>query len=458
MFLRGRRTLPRQLSLINLECSVNINKTPDARDELPIRVNQIAATNSRDYVPAAEALRMLEIRHQTLYAYVSRGWIRSTRQPGRNDRLYLREDIERMRTRARARSGHGAVAASAMNWGEPIIPTSITEIKQDGPWYRGRPAVQLARSSASFEAVAELLWSGLWHEEPLRWSVAPLPADVRALAGSITRLRSNDQLLEIFALFILKLGVSRGSIADRVRSGRTLDAAREIIQALTGCFGYISARARFVVLRNGQSVVEGLLRSLALADTGENREALQAMLILFADHELSPGAFAARVAASAGATVHSCVASAICTSSGVHIGRLYDRVEEFLAGAPTKAALLRRARECQERGTAVPGFGHPLYPRGDPRALFLLELAQRRARQTKRMESVFGFVNDAQTKLGLFPRHELAAVTLAIAMGMPARSAGALFTLSRTAGWVAHVQEQRLSGTLLRPRARFVAP
>ncbi len=414
------------------------------------------AVNMRDYVPAREALRILQIRQQTLYAYVSRGWIRSVRRPGRKDRLYLREDIEKVKARAEARAGHGAVAASAMNWGEPIIPTSITEITPQGPRYRGHLAIQLARSGASFESVAELLWSGLWQEEPVRWAVTPLPADVRKLAGSMPRLESNDQLLEILALMTLKLGVSRGGIAERVRGGKTLDAARQILQVLTGSFGYISPAGRFVGMRDGQSVVEGLLRSLAISDTSENREALQAMLILFADHELSPGAFVARVTASAGATLHSCIASAICTTSGVQIGRLYDRVEEFFRGAPAKAVLIERARQFQERGRAVPGFGHPLYPRGDPRGLFLLELAQQRARQSRRLEAIYGFVDEAQAKLGLAPRHELAAVSLAIAMDMPRHSAGALFTLARTAGWVAHVQEQRLSGALLRPRAKFV--
>ncbi|RZJ10182.1 MAG: citrate synthase, partial [Haliea sp.] len=71
------------------------------------------------------------MRPQTLYAYVSRGWIRSVAQPGQKDKLYSRDDVDRVSKRSAARSGHGAVAASAMNWGEPILPTSITEITPD---------------------------------------------------------------------------------------------------------------------------------------------------------------------------------------------------------------------------------------------------------------------------------------------------------------------------------------
>lgn len=413
-----------------------------------------APSQHGDFLSAQEAIRLLEVRPQTLYAYVSRGWIRKLRQEGRKDRLYLREDVERVRARSRARSGHGAVAASAMHWGEPIIPTAITQITPEGPRYRGRLAVQLARDGTSFEAVAELLWSGFLYDDLLRWPVIALPADVRRLIQST--LRSNDQLFEILAFVTLKLGISRGGIAERVRSGRPVDAARQIIQVLVGCFAYLSRQHRFLPMRNGQSIVEGLLRSLDVAVTAENREAMEAMLVLFADHELSPGAFAARVAASSGATLHSCIACAICTSSGVQVGRIYGRVQEFLAGAPSKAVLLRRAQEFQERGSAVPGFVHPVYPKGDPRGLFLLDLAKRRSRQSRRLEAIYGFVDDAREKLGIYPRHEIAAVALAIAMGIPAHSAAAVFMLARTAGWVAHVMEQRLSQGLLRPRAKFV--
>lgn len=110
---------------------------------------------SRDYASAAEAMKILNVRAQTLYAYVSRGWIRSISQKGLKEKLYLREDVARVEMRSLARSGHGAVAASAMNWGEPIFPTSITEITPEGPHYRGWLAADLVRSSSSFEAVGK---------------------------------------------------------------------------------------------------------------------------------------------------------------------------------------------------------------------------------------------------------------------------------------------------------------
>jgi citrate synthase len=411
---------------------------------------------SKDYLSAHDAVRLLDVRMQTLYAYVSRGWVRSITQPGRKDRLYARADIEKMKARSLARSGHGAVAASAMHWGEPIIPTSITQITPEGPLYRGQLATQLARSGIPFEEVAELLWNGELGAPGLRWPRYVQTERLRRFAASIAAPASNDQLMELFALFTMQLGLSRGNAAGQPGSGDTPAAARELIQTMAGCFGYGSQRRAFYQLRKGQSIVEGLLGALEIADSAENQAALNAALVVLSDHELSPSAFAARIAASSGATLHSCLAAAACTNSGVQIGRLYSQVEQCLARADTRGALFRRASELQARSLAVPGFGHPLYPQGDPRARLLLDLIQRRDGRSKRVDAIEGFIADVQERLGLYPRQELALVLLGIAMGLPKNTSGALFTLARTAGWVAHVREQRLAGTFLRPRAKFV--
>ncbi len=418
-------------------------------------VAPVESPPTKNYASAPEAMAMLGIRQQTLYAYVSRGWIRSMRQPGRRDRLYLRDDLEKMSARSLARSGHGAVAASAMNWGEPIVPTTITEITPEGPRYRGKLSCDLVRQGASFEAVAELLWTGMWHENGV-WPIVKSNHDLRRLTKSLPSLRDSDQLLEVFALVTLHLGVGRGTIADRIRSGHTLDAARQIIQTLVGCCGLSTPGERYVPMLDGQTISQGLLRALAVAPTDENRRTIEAILIMIADHELSPGAFTARVAASSGSTLHSCIASALCASSGMEVGRLYNRVGELLESARTRPALVARALEFHARGAAVPGFVHPLYPHGDPRAKLLLEIARQRTVGARQMAPVFGFLQEMEERFSLHPRHELAVALLVRAMGLSRYAAGALFVLARTAGWVAHVQEQRITGSLLRPRAKYV--
>mgnify|MGYP002478942468 CR=1 FL=1 len=86
------------------------------------------------------------IKRQTLYAYVSRGLLESTPKGGpTREHLYRREDIERLKARHAARSGHGAVAASALRWGEPVLESAITKVSDGELHYRGQSATELAR-------------------------------------------------------------------------------------------------------------------------------------------------------------------------------------------------------------------------------------------------------------------------------------------------------------------------
>jgi citrate synthase len=105
---------------------------------------------SRDYVDAKQATLWLGIRLATLYAYVSRGLIRSVSIAGQRQRLYLREDLERLRTRAQAHASHSAIAASALNLGQPIIPTQITEITSEGPQLPWQARLRLGQARSQF--------------------------------------------------------------------------------------------------------------------------------------------------------------------------------------------------------------------------------------------------------------------------------------------------------------------
>src|SRR5215469_816635 len=110
-------------------------------------------------VGAREAARILGVKVATLYSYASRRWVRSFPSGLHREKRYSRDDLERLRHRADARLGHEAVAAGALRWGEPVLSSALTEIRPDGPLYRGHPMLELART-ARFEAVAELLWTG----------------------------------------------------------------------------------------------------------------------------------------------------------------------------------------------------------------------------------------------------------------------------------------------------------
>ncbi len=408
----------------------------------------------KDYVSAVEATEMLGVKMQTLYAYVSRGMIRSFPGKGSRTRVYAREDVERIHLRTKAQSSLEAVAASAMNLGHPIVPTSITEITSQGPNYRGYPAVELAQNGATFEQVAELLWTGLWHDTDMVWSAPPITSRDRALLRSIPAEDARHQLIEILSLVTLQLAIGRGSLKDRLRSGRPLDAARGVIHGLIGCFGFLGANGRYEEDKGGGSVAHRLLMAMGRPVNEKDCRLLDAILVLLADHELSPGTFAARIAASAGTPIHSCIAAAIAASSGTEVARRYEWLDEFLRSTRSASALKAKADQVVSSGQKLPGFDHPLYPAGDPRATVLMDFVRRRARPAA-VRQVLALVDHLREEHGMHPRHEIAVVLACKSMELPGGAPTALFVLARTAGWVAHILEQRLSNTMIRPRARY---
>ncbi|HTJ20774.1 MAG TPA: citrate synthase, partial [Gemmatimonadaceae bacterium] len=94
------------------------------------------------WIGAAEATRALGVTRPTLYAYVSRGLIRSEPAPGvTRERRYAREDVARLRRRADERRNPDKVAAHALQWGMPVLESSITLIGGDTLFYRGHDAI-----------------------------------------------------------------------------------------------------------------------------------------------------------------------------------------------------------------------------------------------------------------------------------------------------------------------------
>jgi len=409
-----------------------------------------------DYLNATDAARMLRIKPQTLYTYVSRGLIRSVAQLDRKQRLYYREDIEKVRARSVARLGQGAMAESAMRWGgQPVINTSITEITPEGPLYRGRSALELARNGNSLEAVAELLWTGVLHHEPMRWDQEALPPEFIGLMNAVALQGPRQPMARIYALASSMLGIAE-TAGSEIRRGTTISAARQLMVALTGCVGYLAPEPAFSAPPLGKSIAESISTVFRLESETAAGAAINQALVLCADHELSSSTFAARVAASTGAELRACVLAAIAAHSGATLGGACDLAEDLLRGALTRDDVTRRLEAAERAGARVPGFNLPVYPKGDPRAQHLLRLAESFAPQSPRALLIGAFIDQAEQRLHLRPSIEVGLVALTAALNMPERSASALWTLGRTVGWIAHVLEQRLAGFVLRPRAKYV--
>jgi citrate synthase len=425
----------------------------------PTQPERVTPDAAAAYVDRDAALALLGVKPETLYTYVSRGWIRRVAMPGRRQSLYAREDVERIRARSHARSSDAVLAAGSIRYGEPIVPTSITELGPDGPLYRGRSAVELARAGFSYESVAELLWTGLLLDDPA-WALEPLPGRVVRLARQLAAPGVRIGIHDAFAFMTLAAAMAGGGPRARMTdSASPAEAARQLILVLTGCFGILGKAGSYRPPRAGETVAAAIAASLGLAGTDRDLRALDAALILCADHELNPATFVARIGASSEGDLHACIVAAICASSGARIARACDRLEEFFRGPINADALAPRGAPHAAPGAqdvVASGFNHPLYPHGDPRGRCLLELVRARAGRSARVRTILAALDTAEVRHKQRPRIEAALAVMAIALRLPPGSAAGLYTLGRMAGWAAHIAEQRLGGFLIRPRAKFV--
>jgi citrate synthase len=415
-------------------------------------IDQRGFNNQRSgFVSAREAAGELGVKVRTLYSYASRGLVQSVPTPEGRAHLYATADLARLKARHDARAGHGAVAAGALRWGEPVLESAITEIRADDPAYRGVALSSLLRRGASFEAVAELLWTGALPSEPVSWPrrrAAHLPSSLVPHGTPPAAA--------------LRAVVPALALADATRfdapPAREHARARTMIRALGAALSLGLDRRRFRAAF-GESTIAGVVATaLGAPRRVAARRAIDRALIVCADHELNVSAFAARVVASAGADLYACVAAALDAFSGPRHGGASARVAALLSevGSPRRARSVIAARA--RRGDALPGFGHPLYPNGDPRVPPLLAEARELDKRRRRTATLFAVIDAMRAADREPPNLDVALLALCLALEVPPGSAAVIFAVGRSAGWIAHALEQREAGYLLRPRARYVGP
>jgi citrate synthase len=409
----------------------------------------IAPTDS-ELLSAREAAELLEVKLPTLYAYVSRGQLQSAPGAGGPGRLYRRDEVERLRARHRARAGHGAVAAGALRFGEPALDSAITEITAAGPRYRGHPATELAERGIAFEAVAELLWRGEMAAGP-PWVPGAIRLPVSRLSPMVPAGAPPSAALPLV--------VASLSLRDRARFHAPLEAellrARALIRHMAASLALGAAPRRLRRALAAKTVAGAVAVALGAAETTAVVRRLDELLVLCADHELNASSFAARVAASTGADLYACVGAALGALSGPLHGGACDRVEAFVAEARDPARAASVVYERTRRGEAIPGFGMPLYPDGDPRAAFILARVRSGAKAVRTALALAGAMQRSKRER---PTIDFALVAAAHALALGPGAASAIFAVGRAAGWIAHVLEQRQAGYLMRPRAKYIGP
>lgn len=416
-----------------------------------------AAGAADDMLDAKSAASLLGVKTQTLYAYVSRGLIRTAMRHGTQASLYHREDIEALRQNRRGGAPSADSADRAPRWGggTQVVQTAITVIDPAGPRYRGKLAVELAQARRPFEDCVELLWTGALPRHSLVWQPPPLPSTFEQLVTSLAGLMQRCTTRQLFALVTQAYGAFCGRNPENAIGAPAL-AGRHMIQVMAASLGLLGARPQFDPSREPESVAALMARSMRLPQSPEVLRLIDAALILSADHELAPSTYAARVAASAGGDLFACVVSALGTFEGPLSGIACDESENLLLQADSVNAYVQSLRELAERKEGVPGYNHPLYDGIDPRAEHLLNLAQGVSSMPPRARLVLDCIEAGRAKLQMAPSLAVGLVALAASLDMPAGAPGGIMAAGRTAGWIAHAFEQRLAGYLVRPRTKYI--
>jgi citrate synthase len=389
------------------------------------------------YLSAREASAELAISPATLYAYVSRGLIRSEPSPDSRSHRYRAEDIRGLKERRLP-----SVEPRGFKSFDPDLPvmdSAISTITEEGAIYRGVNCVDLAETD-TLEHAATLLWD-VTGVDPFAPDNCPEVSDeMRAIAEAARRAAPIDRAIAVLAL---ATSADPGAFT-RATEGRAMVGAR-ILRLLVATMLNITPSA------------EPLHLQIARVWAPDNKHApdlIRRALVLLADHELNASTFTVRCAASTGISLYDAVIAGLAALKGPKhggAGVLASRLVKILIDHDPEPVI----RERVALGERFAGFGHGVYKRGDPRAISLLNALTRAGAARKFTREVPERIAEAT---GEFVNIDYALAVLAHSLRLSSGSELTLFAMARAVGWVAHASEQLQHGKLIRPRARYVGP
>ncbi|MBI3676926.1 MAG: citrate synthase family protein [Proteobacteria bacterium] len=389
------------------------------------------------YLSANEAAAELAISPATLYAYVSRGLVRSEPVGDTRARRYRADDVRALKNR-RAPPGD-ARGHKPFDADMPVMDSAVATITDEGPLYRGVNAVSLSQS-ATLEQAATLLWD-VSGSDP--FSPTNMPVLSEAMRAVMSATRNETPMARTVAVLALASDADPRAY-NLSQDGRTQIGAR-IMRLITAC------------ILNTAPSADPIHRQMARAWAPGHKHAedlFRRALVLLADHELNASTFTLRCAASTGLNLYDAVIAGLVALKGPKHGGAGPMAAQMLERL-AEGDIAALVRERVSQGELIPGFGHTVYKSGDPRAQELLG-ALHRAGADKRLTIEAPLLITEAT--GLFPNIDF---TLALLMRMLGLSIGhemSLFAVARTAGWIAHGIEQLKTRGLIRPRARYVGP
>lgn len=456
------------LSIVNID-SINYKEGVDrpgpaetARGSPEIRGREApAGAPAGPWQSAAEAAGCLGIKVETLYAYVSRGMLTSHRAPGERRSRFERAEVERLAARAR-----GPRRSRELDL---VVDSALTLIEPEGAlYYRGHDATAMART-ARYEQVAEWLWTGRWSDPPT-WR----PEErTLAVAGAVQNaLPAAVQVVDRIRASAAVAG-SADPFRDDRRPESILLTGRSLISVLVDALPPIGHEqdafqrsAPLGVPPPADASIAARLWPRLSAEPARTAQvaALDAALVLLADHELAASTLAARIAASVQANPYLVVTTGLGPVGGaLHGGASEDvriMLREVEAGASPAEVLGRRLAE----GGIVPGLGHAVYRGTDPRFSALLEVLREGSdwadgrRGGSAIEALEGLLAAARERSLPAPNVDMALGALVHRSRMRQGAGEAMFAVARCAGWLAHAIEEYGHRMRYRIRAAYTGP
>jgi len=331
--------------------------------------------------------------------------------------------------------------------------------------YRGGYLIEDLVPVVSYEEVAYLLWHGELPNESQLDALSEEMAGARALnesaRGSLTAIDAADDPMDILRTVVSAQGATKTLIKPSLEEAVALTAVFPTIVGATW-------RRRL-----GKEVMEprsdlGHAANLLWMMNGEEPSAekahwLDTYLVLLADHGLNASTFAARVVASTGSDLTSCVVGAIAALKGPAHGGATLAARNMLDKIGSADNAERWLTEAHARHERFSGFGHRVYRTYDPRAKILREMAKTAAPElyttaAKTEEVALRILHEAHPDRPNATNVDFWASVVLTGVGIPKELFTTIFATSRVAGWTAHVLESLSDLRLIRPASRWVGP